>query len=291
MLTKHQSLTARQYPDEIATGNEQSRLGAIVTQLIKHPGSKIPVEELSKLKAADANYLEAYQRDPKPAKLIARYPWAPIAVYNSQRADIIQKEANMSISAANTLFKTIFNGIGVSTDSLIYTDGSLNYEEMRGALKAAKLRIATCGVRNDVYAAIKDVVAMFKAKDESLLQEGIVFKKVLDKGFNGGHLHKLEISQVIQGTIETKSVYFVCGVVQKAPAEKTPAPRAPAPKPKDSAPLGKQISEDTRQKMRAVTVPSIPTYEDVPTKAGRGRKNNGAKGKGKETNRKESRYQ
>lgn len=305
-------LLQSQYADEIAVGEKQSRLGKVVTTLMLAQYAKIPDSDLAKLKAEDANFIDRYMKDPKFGFLIARYPWAPLAVdaqHNQPKQPI--KESPMSNQDARAPFDVIYNRIGAASGSIIYADGSIDFAATRAALQDARLGGGMCAVVPEVLTAVKQIAAAVVAGKTydipgieliGLTHIGNVPSKDL---FKGGLLYSLRMEGETPGNSVVRYVYFVAGIVgarghtkhvvaldepgYKIPLDSpykntfktTPADKpAPAPRKPATARLGDSVPPKVREQ---VVKREWPAFEEPELDTGRPRKKDAGVGKKKKS--------
>lgn len=294
-------LLQSQYADEIAVGVKQSRLGKVVTTLMLTQFAKIPDADLAKLKAEDANFIDRYMKDPKFGFLIARYPWAPLAVdallsqpHNSD------KESTMSNQDARAPFDVIFSRIGAASGSIVYADGSINFTEVRTALANARLGGGMCAVNPEVLKAVKEIAdAVVKGKVYDL--PGIELLGLTHVGsvpskdlFKGGLLYSLRIEGGEPGNSIARYVYFIAGIEKRGQTRHVqtmddspyqapqayrapkPAPRPATPPPARQKPASARLGDSIAPKVREPVVKrEWPVFEEPELDTGRPRKKNG----------------
>lgn len=221
-------LVARQYPDEVATGEKQSALGKIVTRLMENPTISVLPSDVKGLPASDANFIERFVNNPKIGILVARYPWAPIALYNKQLLKQATKEHAMNSSLIAGYADTVYRGLGGAKDAFVYADGTIDYRALREVFKTIRRHIVSCAVRQDVYDAVKALSTLVLKGDELPNETVFTAKRVtFDQGssetskqeiamvaaaLHGGNLYSFDFTQTIQGETSTKRVYVALGV-------------------------------------------------------------------------------
>lgn len=245
-------LLKTQHALDITACSNQTPLGRVVTRLMMDLKATVSREELSKLKADDANFLERYMLQPRCALLIGRYAWAPFAAEShlsrlEAKASLINqnhKEQTMEAkSQAVTktgndlvvdLTQTIYQEIGTAAGSIIYADGILNFSEVRAKLRSERTNLHMVACPQKAYEAIKALATHLSSFADQFISmpTGVALTLVKlasdtdNVVFDGGQLFCLRIDGDTPGNSVAKTVYFIAGI--KPRADRRAAPHNPA---------------------------------------------------------------
>lgn len=245
-------LLKAQHALDITACSNQSPLGRVVTRLMMNVGAAVSPEEMSRLKAEDANFLERFMKQPRSALLIGRYAWAPFAAENYQsRIGAINKpsDENHKVKTMDAksqavtktgndlvvdLTQTIYQEVGTAAGSIIFADGILNFSEVRAKLRSERTNLHMVACPQKAYEAIKALANHLTSFTEQLIEmpAGVTLtlvKLAADTDnvvFDGGRLFCLRIEGDTPGNSIAKTVYFIAGI--KTRTDRRAAPHNPA---------------------------------------------------------------
>lgn len=252
-------LLKAQHALDITACSNQSPLGRVVTRLMMNTCAAVSPEELSKLKAEDANFLERFMKQPRVALLIGRYAWAPFAAETylsyleaknkpsdenhkvktmdakTQASPVSQLGTQINGDLAADLTQVIYQEIGTAVGSIVFADGILNFSEVRAKLRSERTSLHMVACPQKAYEAVKAFATSFCGKgdhDGDLpLPKGVTVSPVplssdqSNTAFDGGQLYSLRIEGDTPGNSIAKTIYFISGI--KGRTERRAAPHNP----------------------------------------------------------------
>lgn len=294
-------LLKAQHALDITACSNQTQLGRVVTRLMMNPGASVSSEELSKLKAEDANFLERYMKQPRVALIIGRYAWAPFAAENylsrleaknkpsdenhkvktmdakTQASPVSQLGSQINSDLAADLTQVIYQEIGTAVGSIVFADGILNFSEVRAKLRSERTSLHMVACPKKAYEATKAFATTFCGKGDQdgdvQLPKGVTVNAVSlasdpsNAAFDGGQLYSLRIEGDTPGNSIAKTIYFISGVKGRADRRGVPHnPNIRGIRPQDILPPSNTYHADqARERNKAARnpmPPSVPPKHD-----------------------------